>query len=71
MFYATNLKDARIELKSERLKLKVGETWNQELELDLSLKNELIKELEEELNKEKSCMQQAIIEISFLKEQLF
>ncbi|KAK2991911.1 hypothetical protein RJ640_014107 [Escallonia rubra] len=70
MSYMTTLKDAHVEVESERTKLRVAEARNKELDRDLSLKKELVKELQEQLNRERSDLQQAIEETSFLHEEL-
>lgn len=68
--YMTSLKDAKIEVESERVKLRVTEARNKELERDLSMEKELVDELQNELNKEKSSLQQAIHEVTSLQEEL-
>lgn len=68
--YMTSLKDAQIELDSERIKLSTAEARNQELKLYLSLNKELIKGLEVELNEEKSSVQHAIGDMYSLQERL-
>ncbi|WCJ30316.1 Myosin heavy chain-related protein [Euphorbia peplus] len=60
MTYMTNLKDAEIEVENERLKLRVVEARNKELERDLSIEKELMEELHEELKKEKSSLEQTM-----------
>lgn len=68
--YMTSLKDAQIEVETERVKLRVTEARNKELERDLSMEKELVEELQNELNKEKSSLQQAIHEVTSLREEL-
>ncbi|XWS17825.1 hypothetical protein CRYUN_Cryun33cG0101300 [Craigia yunnanensis] len=68
--YMESLKNAQIEVESERLKLRVVEARNKELEGDLSVERELIEELQEELMKEKSSLHQAIQDASFLRQKL-
>ncbi|KAL6208391.1 hypothetical protein ACLB2K_019341 [Fragaria x ananassa] len=46
MSYLTTLKDAHIEVESERAKLRVAEARNKELERELSMEKELMEELE-------------------------
>lgn len=46
------LRDAQIQVQSERAKLKVVEDQNEELEQELSMENELMKEMQEVLKKE-------------------
>ncbi|XVF35610.1 hypothetical protein REPUB_Repub18cG0160800 [Reevesia pubescens] len=68
--YMESSKNAQIEAESERVKLRVVEARNKELERDLSVERELIEELQEELKKEKSSLQQAIQDASFLRQKL-
>ncbi|KAA8525482.1 hypothetical protein F0562_007337 [Nyssa sinensis] len=68
--YLTSLKDAQIEVESERAKFRVAEARNKELERDLSMEKELIEDLQGELNKERSSLQQAIKEMSSIQEEL-
>ncbi|KAK1394608.1 Myosin heavy chain-related protein [Heracleum sosnowskyi] len=68
--YMTSLNNAQIEVDSERIKLSTAEAQNQELELYLSLNKELIKELQVELNEEKSSVEHAIGEMYSLQEHL-
>ncbi|KAF5748172.1 golgin subfamily A member 6-like protein 1 [Tripterygium wilfordii] len=68
--YMTSLKDAHIEVESERVKLRVVEARNKELERDLSMEKGVIEDLLEELKKEKSSLQLAIQETSCLQEEL-
>ncbi|KAL8116024.1 protein involved in starch initiation 1 [Apium graveolens] len=68
--YMTSLRDAQIEVESERIKLRTAEARNRELELYLSLNKELIKGLQVELNEEKSSVQHAIGEMYSLQERL-
>ncbi|XP_057468564.1 uncharacterized protein LOC130757749 [Actinidia eriantha] len=68
--YMTSLKNAQIEVESKRVKLRVVEARNKELERDLCIEKELIERLQEELNKERSSLKQVIEEKSFLQEEL-
>ncbi|XWS26212.1 hypothetical protein CRYUN_Cryun26dG0011900 [Craigia yunnanensis] len=68
--YMESLKNAEIEVESERVKLRVAEARNKELERDLSVERELIEELQEELKIEKSSLHQAIHDASFLGQKL-
>ncbi|KAB2019961.1 hypothetical protein ES319_D07G033700v1 [Gossypium barbadense] len=68
--YMESLKNAQIEVESERVKLRVVEARNKDLGRDLSVERELIKELQEELKKEKYSLQLAIQDASFLRKQL-
>ncbi|XAR69389.1 hypothetical protein NMG60_11000942 [Bertholletia excelsa] len=70
MSYTKSLEDAQIELESERAKLRVAEDRNKELERDLSLEKELVELLQEELDKERDSLQQAIEEKSSIQEEL-
>ncbi|KAF5456746.1 hypothetical protein F2P56_026192, partial [Juglans regia] len=70
MSYMVSLKDAQIEVESERVKLRVAQARNKELERDLSMEKELMEELQEELNKERTSLQQAIQDMSLLQEEL-
>ncbi|XP_057522410.1 uncharacterized protein LOC130802416 [Amaranthus tricolor] len=68
--YMNSLKNAQVEVESERAKLRVAEARNKEFELDLSLKRNLLQDLQEELNNKKRFLQQAIAELSSLREEL-
>lgn len=68
--YMISIKNAQIEVDSERIKLRTAEARNRELELYLSLNKELIKGLQVELNEEKSSAQHAIGEMYSLQERL-
>ncbi|KAJ7958787.1 Myosin heavy chain-related protein [Quillaja saponaria] len=70
MSYMESLKDAQIEVESERVKLRVAEARNKELERDLSLEKELMKELHDNLKKERFSLQQATQVIYLLREEL-
>ncbi|XP_065849403.1 MAR-binding filament-like protein 1 [Euphorbia lathyris] len=70
MTYMTNLKDAQAVVESERLKLRVVEARNKELERDLSMEKELMEELHEELKKEKSSLEQTMQEKYLLQQEL-
>ncbi|XP_021769362.1 myosin-9-like isoform X2 [Chenopodium quinoa] len=68
--YMSSLKSAQAEIESERAKLRVAEAQNKEFELDLSLKRDLLRDLQGGLNKEKYSLQKAIKEVSSLREDL-
>lgn len=68
--YMTSLKDAQIEVDSERIMLRTAEAENHQLEVYLQLKKELINGLQVELNEEKSAVQHAIGEMYSLQEHL-
>lgn len=70
MSYLNCLKNAKIEVESERVKLRTAEARNKELERDLSMEKELVEELQKELEKEKSSLQQEIEKTSFLQQEL-
>ncbi|XP_019447551.1 PREDICTED: golgin subfamily A member 6-like protein 22 isoform X2 [Lupinus angustifolius] len=70
MSYTESLKNAQIEMESERVKLRIAEARNEDLEWALSMENALVKELQEELKKERTSLQQAVQELSLLKEEL-
>lgn len=70
MTYLTTLKDAQIEVQSERAKLRVAEAKKKELERDLSMEKELMEELQELLKKERYSLHQAINGISSLQKKL-
>lgn len=70
MSYLNSLKNAKIEVESERVKLRTAEARNKELERDLSMEKELVEELQKELEKEKSSLQQEIEKTSFLQQEL-
>jgi chromosome segregation ATPase len=65
-----SLKDAEIDVESERAKLRVAEAQNKELKRDLSIEKELIEQLQGELDNERASLEQAIQEKSFLQEEL-
>lgn len=67
--YMTNLKGAHVEVESERVKLRVAEARNKELESDLSLEKELISQLQADLDGQKSSLEKEILEKSILQEQ--
>ncbi|KAL2928215.1 Laminin subunit beta-1 [Bienertia sinuspersici] len=48
MFYLDSLRSAQIEVENERAKLKVAEARKNELELDLSLKRDLLQDLQDD-----------------------
>lgn len=68
--HMASLKDVQIEVESERVKLRVAEARNKELERDLSLDKELVEELQDQLTKEKASLQQAIQDKSLLQTEL-
>ncbi|KAL9226756.1 hypothetical protein vseg_002530 [Gypsophila vaccaria] len=68
--YMNGLKNARIEVESERAKLRVMEARNKELELDLSLKRSIIEGLQKELGKEKTSLEYAMLELYSIREEL-
>ncbi|KAK3437111.1 hypothetical protein EUGRSUZ_C01728 [Eucalyptus grandis] len=68
--HMASLKDVQIEVESERVKLRVAEARNKELERDLSLEKELVEELQDQLTKEKASLQQAIQDKSLLQTEL-
>ncbi|XP_057504096.1 LOW QUALITY PROTEIN: uncharacterized protein LOC130787686 [Actinidia eriantha] len=70
MSYMKSLKEAHIDVETERVKLRVTEARNKELERDISIEKELIEQLQEELDKERASLEQAIQESSFLQEDL-
>ncbi|KAL0330596.1 UNVERIFIED_CONTAM: hypothetical protein Sangu_1605100 [Sesamum angustifolium] len=70
MSYMKSLRDAEVEVESERVKLRVAEARNKELERDLSMEKELIGELQNELEKEKLSLEEAIQEILALQKEI-
>ncbi|KAF7817257.1 coiled-coil domain-containing protein 18 [Senna tora] len=70
MSYMENLKQVQVEVESERVKLRVAEARNKELERDVAMEKELVKELQEELKKERNSLKQAVQEMSLLQEKL-
>ncbi|GFZ16705.1 myosin heavy chain-related protein [Actinidia rufa] len=70
MSYMKSLKEAHIDVESERAKLRITEAQNKELERDISIEKEFIHQLQEELDKERASLEQAIQEKSFLQEEL-
>lgn len=65
-----SLKDVQIEVESDRVKLRVAEARNKELERDLSLEKELMEELQDQLMKERTSLQQAIQDKTLLQTEL-
>ncbi|KAI3454213.1 hypothetical protein Pfo_010876 [Paulownia fortunei] len=65
-----SLRDDKLEVESERVKLRVAEAQNKELERHLSIEEELVGELQKELDKERSSLKQAIGEMSALQDEL-
>ncbi|KAL3497347.1 hypothetical protein ACH5RR_040079 [Cinchona calisaya] len=70
MSYITCLKDATVEVESERIKLRLTEARNKELERELAMEKALIVELQKELDKERSSLEQALQDEVSLKEEL-
>uniref|UniRef100_A0A2P2L661 Protein kinase n=1 Tax=Rhizophora mucronata TaxID=61149 RepID=A0A2P2L661_RHIMU len=70
MSYTTSLKDAQMEVESERVKLILAEAQNEELDHNLCIERDLIEELREELRRKKCSLKQAIEEKSFLQQEL-
>ncbi|XP_030513116.2 interaptin [Rhodamnia argentea] len=68
--HMASLKDVQIEVESERVKLRVAEARNKELERDLSLEKELMEELQDQLTKERTSLQQAIQDKTLLQTEL-
>lgn len=68
--HMASLKDVQIEVESERVKLRVAEARNKELERDLSLEKELTEELQDQLMKERTSLQQAIQDKALLQTEL-
>ncbi|KAJ4868547.1 Myosin heavy chain-related protein [Raphanus sativus] len=68
--YMQSLRDARSEVESERVKLRVAEAKNFALEREISLQKELLEELREELKKERSLLEKAMLDISTIQDEL-
>lgn len=68
--YITSLKDATVEVESERVKLRLTEARNKELERELAMEKELIVELQKELDKERSSLERALQGIATIKDEL-
>ncbi|XP_071694615.1 uncharacterized protein [Rutidosis leptorrhynchoides] len=68
--YAKSLKNAEVEVESERIKLGLAEARNQELERDLSMDKDLISELQNCLNEEKLSLKQATEELLVVRDEL-
>ncbi|GER35330.1 Phox (PX) domain-containing protein [Striga asiatica] len=70
MSYLSSLRDAEVEVESERVKLKIAEARNKELKRDLTLEKELAEELKEELDRERCSLERAVQEKSALQEEI-
>lgn len=68
--YMQSLRDGRSEVESERVKLRVAEAKNFALEQEISLQKESLEELREELKKERSLLEQAMLDISTIQDEL-
>lgn len=68
--YMDSLKDAHKELENEKLKHKVAESRNKELEQQLLLEREQVDNLQDELYREKTSFEEANKEISLLRQQI-
>ncbi|KAJ4866482.1 Myosin heavy chain-related protein [Raphanus sativus] len=68
--YMQSLRDAHSEVESERVKLRVAEAKNFALEQEISLQKELLEELREELKKERSLLEKAMLDISTIQDEL-
>ncbi|XP_075522393.1 protein involved in starch initiation 1 [Primulina tabacum] len=68
--YMTILRDAMLEVESERVKLRVTEAQNDELQRDLSMQKEHVVELRKELDKGRSTLKEAFEELTALREVL-
>ncbi|KAD5507954.1 hypothetical protein R6Q59_031349 [Mikania micrantha] len=68
--YAKNLEDAQVEIESERVKFRLLEARNQELERDIYLEKDVIKELQNQLNDEKQSVLLASQVMSVLRDEL-
>ncbi|GAB2223397.1 hypothetical protein Droror1_Dr00017538 [Drosera rotundifolia] len=70
MSYMASLEDARLEVDSEKLKLRAAEACCYELEQELLKERKLMEGLKQELSGERSSLQQALKEISSLQDKL-
>ncbi|KAL9269490.1 Laminin subunit alpha-2-like protein [Drosera capensis] len=70
MSYMASLEDARLEVDSERLKLRAAEARCYELEQEFLKERKLMEGLKQELGRERSSLQQALKEISALQDEL-
>lgn len=68
--YATSLRHAQLEIESEREKLRLAETYRKELEQHLANERCTLDELQKELHREKSSLNQAVEEVKSLKKEL-
>lgn len=68
--YMMSLRDAMVEVESERVKLRVTEAQNVELQRDLSVQKEHVVMLRKELDKEGSALKEAFQELTALREVL-
>ncbi|KAJ4913696.1 Myosin heavy chain-related protein [Raphanus sativus] len=62
--------EKELEVESERVKLRVAEAKNFALEREISLQKELLEELREELKKERSLLEKAMLDISTIQDEL-
>lgn len=70
MLYTESLKQAYLEVETERNKLGVEQARNMELERQLATEQQLVGTLEQELNKERASFEQVTQEIALLREDL-
>ncbi|KAJ0251870.1 Uncharacterized protein HA466_0127660 [Hirschfeldia incana] len=68
--YMQSLRDACSEVESERVKLRVAEAKNFALEQEISLQKESLEALRVELKKERSLLEQAMLDVSTIQDEL-
>ncbi|KAI3890998.1 hypothetical protein MKW98_007303 [Papaver atlanticum] len=68
--YLKNLENAQVEVESERAGIDLAKNRNKEVKRDLNLDEELITQLQEELNKERSSLELANQEIISIQTKL-
>ncbi|CAI9092685.1 OLC1v1027997C1 [Oldenlandia corymbosa var. corymbosa] len=68
--YTITLEDAKMEIENERVKMRVIEARNKELERELLMEKEVIAELQKDLNKQRESLERAFQEISSLNQVL-
>ncbi|KAG9128966.1 hypothetical protein Leryth_014731 [Lithospermum erythrorhizon] len=68
--YISNLKDAEIEVEAERVKLRVADAQNNELEKELAIEKELFEDLQKQFNTERASLEKAHAAKSSLQKDL-
>lgn len=68
--YMECLKQAQVEVDGEKVKLRITEAEKEEIERDLAVEKVYVKELQEELEKERASLEKAMQDKSLLQERL-